>query len=458
MNRRGSRRSEAMGQASIWRLLFRFSGPAIVSMMVAASYNIVDAIFVGRLGPEALAALTIAFPLMMIFMAIAIGTGVGAASLISRHLGIGDREGANRVAGVTITLTILLGALMTLVCLPNLEALMRLFGASESVLPLAKSYMSILVTFAVVNSFSLTIGNIIRAEGNPMLPATGMIIAAVTNIALDPILIFGLGPIPAMGVAGAATATVIGRGVGGLIFLVYLVSGRTSYRFRPSYFLPRLRVLIEIYRVGLASIVRMIAGSVIMVLVNRIAAFFGVIPLAVLGVLFRSSSFAFMPCIGLGQGVLPLVGYNFGAQKKERVGEVVIKAGLVGFTWGVLCCLVAMLFSTQVMSIFNTDPQFLLQGAQALRIFALAFFTIGTQMILGSFFQGIGKGIPSLVLASARQVIFLFPAILIFPRIFGLTGLWVAFPVADALSIVLTLIWTSIEFRRQGIRFRLRYR
>jgi len=170
-------------------------------MMVATSYNIVDAIFVGRLGPEALAAIAVAFPLMMIFMAIGLGTGVGAASLISRRLGAGDNEGANLVASTTITLVIILGALMTIICLPNLEALLRLFGADASILPLANSYMSILTTFAVVALFSLVMSNIVRAEGNPMLASVAMVIAALINIVLDPVLIFGLGPIPAMGVA-----------------------------------------------------------------------------------------------------------------------------------------------------------------------------------------------------------------------------------------------------------------
>jgi len=446
-----------MGQAPIWKLLLRFSGPPIVSMVMGASYNVVDAIFVGRLGPESLAALSIAFPLMMIFMSIGTGSGVGAASLISRRLGTGDQEGANRVAGVSIALAILIGALITLVCLPNLEALLRLFGASGPVLPLAKSYMSILLTFQVLNSFLMIIGSVIRAEGSPIFSSGAQIVSVLTNIALDPVLIFGLGPMPAMGVAGAATATVIGRGVGGLIYLVYFISGRTSYRFRPSYFLPRLRILIEVYRVGIASMARQGAMSIVIALANGVASSFGVIPLAVMGVMIRCMRLVGMVNMGLGQGMLPLVGYNFGAKQKERVGEIVIKAGLVGFSWGLLWWLVFMLFSPQVMSVFNTDPRFLLEGTQALRIFVLLFFAVGLQMVVTFFFQGIGKGLPSLVLASARQVIFLIPGLLILPRMFGLTGLWVAFPVADALSIILTLTWTSIEFRRQGISFRLRY-
>ena len=451
-------RIRAMGQESIWKLLFRFSGPAIISMLVASSYNIVDAIFVGRLGPESLAALTIVFPLMMIFMAISMGTGAGAASLISRRLGAGDNEGANRVAGVTISITLLIGALMTAIVLPNLEALLRLFGASGAILPLAESYMSILATYAVLAFFPMAIGTIVRAEGNPILSGAVMIVSALANIGLDPVFIFGLGPIPAMGVAGAATATVIARAIGAIILVVYFVSGRTSYRFRPSYFLPDMRTLAEIYRVGFASIIRAAAGSVVMILVNRTAASFGIIPLAVLGVVFRSLSFIFMPCMGIGQGMMPLVGFNFGAKKMERVGEVVIKAAIACTIWITLCWIFVMLFPSQVISIFNKDPEFLEIGTQAVRIFSLLLFAIGIQIPTTFFFQGIGKGLPSAVLASARQVLFLLPALFILPPLFGLTGLWATFPVADGLSTVLTLVWTGIQFRKMGIPFRLRYK
>jgi Na+-driven multidrug efflux pump len=283
------------------------------------------------------------------------------------------------------------------------------------------------------------------------------ITSAVANIILDPILIFGMGPAPAMGVAGAAAATVIAHGIGVVILLYYFVSGRTSYRFHSRSFLPDLRIIAEFYRVGFASMVRMSAMSLVMALANTIAASFGVIPLAVLGVIFRLARFVFQPTMGLGQGMLPLVGYNFGANQKDRVGEIIIKAGMVALVWGLLCWLVFMLFPSQVTSVFNADLRFLAKGVSALRIFVLLLFAVQLQIIISFFFQGIGRGIASLVLASARQVIFLIPGLLVLPRIFGLMGLWAAFPVADALSILLTLVWTGVEFRRQGIRFRLRY-
>ena len=458
MREAAAERIRVMGEQSIWRLLFRFSGPAIISMMVASSYNIVDAIFVGRLGSEALAALTIVFPLMMIIHAVAIGTGAGAASFISRRFGAGDNEGANRGAGVTISITILLGALFTAICLPNLEGLLRLFGATGAILPIANSYMSILITYAVLAVFPMAIGTIVRAEGNPILSAAVMIVSAVVNIALDPVFIFGIGPIPAMGVAGAATATVIARAVGTVILIVYYISGRSSFRFRPSYFIPYPRILAEIYRVGAAAIVQTAAGSIVMVLVNRTAASFGFVPLAVLGVVFRAFSFIVMPCVGIGQGMLPLVGFNFGAKQMARVGEVVIKAGVACSIWGTICWVIVMLFPGPIISIFNNDPEFLATGAEAVRIFSLMLFAVGVQISTGFFFQGIGKGLPSLVMASARQVIFLLPFLYILPRVFGLTGLWAVFPTADGLSIIITIVWTLVIFRKLGIPLRFRYK
>ena len=457
MQARGGHRSEAMGREPIMKLLLRFSGPAIVSQLVSSSYSLVDSVFIGRLGAEALAAVAVAFPLMGVFMAIGMGTAVGSSSLIARRLGAKKHEEASRVAGSAIGTFIIMGILLQIICLLNLESLLRLFGASETVLPLAKSYMSVEISFQIINFSLMVLAELIRAEGSPVLASIAMITAGVMNCIWDPILGFGLGPFPKMGMAGFALATTVGRGIGISILLVYLISGRSSYRFRPSYFLPKFKIVIEIYRVGISRIVQMSGGMVSHVILNVTAASYGVIPLAVQGILFRASSFAFMPCMGLGQGVLPLVGYNYGAKQKERVGEVVIKSALLSLAWGALCWVVVMLFSTQVLSIFNTDPQFLAEGSRAFRIFASVFFIVGTQMTLAMFFQGIGKGLAALVMASARDVILLIPSVLILPRIFGLTGLWVARPVADGLSIIVTLSWAIIEFRRQGIPFRLRY-
>jgi Na+-driven multidrug efflux pump len=260
-----------------------------------------------------------------------------------------------------------------------------------------------------------------------------------------------------MGVQGAAIATVTARGIGALIFVIYLLRGKIAYHLHPRNFIPRLKILAEIYRIGLASIVRMSAAAVVLALANRTAIQFGEDKLAVLGVMGSVASFAFMPSIGLSQGVLPLVGYNHGAGKNNRVGEVVVKAGLLSLGWGIMCAIIGLLLPRQIMALFNSDPGFLDTGQRAMRIFALSFFSIGLQYTLSAFFQGLGRGIASLVLTSARQIIFLLPALLILTRYFGLTGLWASFPTADGLAITLCLVWTAYEFRRLKIPFKLRY-
>ena len=446
-----------MGHGPVWKLLMRFSGPAILSMIVAASYTVVDAIFIGRLGPEALGALPVVFPPIWICMAVSMGTGVGAASFISRSFGAGNRGSASRCACVAITLAILIGVLAGIIYLSNLEGILRLFGATGAVMAPAKRYLFILAQFAFLHSVFIVIGNLIRAEGSPGVSGTAVIVSALTNIILDPVFIFGLGPIPRLEVAGAALATVIGHAVGICVFIYYALKGRSAYRFSLRNFIPSTHIITEIYRVGFASIFRMGALAVVMALANTIAASFGVIPLAVLGVVFRLARFAFMPTMGLGQGMLPLVGFNFGANRMERVGEVVVKAGLLGLGWGLFCWLIFMIFPAQVISVFNSDPRFVAEGVRTLRIFVLLFFAIQLQIIVSFFFQGIGKGIPSFILASARQVIFLIPGLLILPQLFGVVGLWMAFPVADILSILLTGIWIGIEFRNQGMPLQFRY-
>ncbi len=443
-----------MGQDPVWKLLFRFSGPAIISMTVASSYNLVDAIFVGRLGPEALAAMGVTFPLVLSFIAIATGTGVGATSLISRNLGAGNHENADRAAGVALSLCVLLGGLIALVCLPNLDGILRMLGAGDSVLPLARSYMSVLIQFMPFSFLVHVMANIVRADGNPVFSSTVSISSSIINVVLDPVFIFGLGPVPAMGISGAATATVIAQTAGTAVYIVHIISGRTGYRFRPGCFVPRLDIVVDIYRVGIASIVRSGAQFIVMGLVMRTAASFGVMPVAVMAVLMRAGRFVQMPILGLGQGMLPLVGYNYGARKMDRISEIVFKAGLAGVAWTGLLWIVIMLFPAQVMSVFSGETAFISEGAEAIRLYSLMFFALGIQMVPGFFFQGIGRGLPATALSASRQFGFLLPALLVMPGLFGLTGMWLAFPIADALALLLGLVWMGIEFRRRGLSFR----
>jgi putative MATE family efflux protein len=452
-----SQKSKSMGVDPIWSLLFRFSGPAIISMTVAASYNLVDAIFIGQLGPEALAAITVAFPITLVFNAICSGTGIGAASLISRYLGAGEQEKADQVACLTISLSFLVSILVIISFLPLLDIILTVFGAEQTVLPLATSYLKVLIFGSLISFFPSIVSSIIRAEGSPFVASSALILSSLVNIILDPFLIFGWGVFPEMGIAGASTATIIAQGCGAILFLKYFLSAKTTYQFRLSFFWPQFKIILAIYRVGISSIVRSAGTFLVLGIANRTIATFGVTPLALLGVFLRLFRFALMPCLGVGQGLIPLVGFNFGAGNKKRVGEVVLKAGLSGFGWSGFCWLIVMLFPRQVISIFNNDPEFLNEGVRAVRIFAMIFFTLGIQLIPGFFFQAIGKGFPATIISSARYVLFLLPCLFILPSFLGIYGVWISFPLADALSFSLASVWMMLELKKNKIPLSLRF-
>ena len=444
-------RAMRMGKDSVWSLIAKFSTPAIISMTVGSTYNIVDQIFVGHLGEDPLSALIIVFPLMILFMALSVGTAIGSSSLIARRLGAGDHEGADRVTCTTITLTLIIGALITAICLPNLDTILGWIGAKGAMLPLAKEYMYILIIFAFLNTFTLVTGGIVRAQGAPTFPSVVLIILALTNIALDPVFIYALD----MGVAGAAVATVIARGLGMVLFIAYFAMGKTSFSFKLKYFVPDLRTVFEIYRIGLASIVRMSGTSIAMAVSNTLALGFGPNTLNVFGVIMRSFSVVIMPIVGLTQGTLPLIGYNFGAKKLERVGEVVVKSAKVALVWGVICALIAFIIPEQVMSIFGSVDVSL--GAYGLRIAGIGIIALTLQITLTNFFQGIGKGVASLLLTATPDILLWIPGVFILTWLFADTGLWMVFPVVDTIAITITIAWLVIPYRRLGIGFHLRY-
>jgi len=446
-------RSETMGRDPIWRLLFRFSGPAIVSMTVASTYNLADAVFVGRLGADALAAMSVTFPLLMSFIALAAGTGIGATSLISRSLGAGEKKKADRAACVALTLCLVISALIGFLCLPNIKPILIVLGAKGTVLSLAEDYISILIKCIIFSCLSMILGNIIRAEGNPVFSSAVMVSASITNIILDPVFIFGLGPVPAMGISGAATATVIAQAMSTSVYFGYLLFKKTDYEFRLIYFIPYPKIVFEIYRIGIASIVRSGVQFFVMGVVNRTAASHGVITLALVGVLIRMGRFVQMPAIGVGQGLLPLIGYNFGAGKMKRVTELVLKAALSGIFWSGFCWIMIMLFPRFVLSMFNSDPVFLQEGIHAVRLYFICIFILGVQMVPGFFFQGIGKGFPATILSGARHILFLFPMVIVLSPLLGVTGLWISFPIADMMTFLAGLVWLVIEFRKREISF-----
>jgi putative MATE family efflux protein len=440
-----------MGEQPVGRLLLSFSLPALVAMVVQATYNIVDTAFVGRLGHEAIAALTLVWPAQLVMMALSIGVGVGANSLIARRLGAGDEREANCAGAQAFLLALLSALVMMVVLLGRTDPILRAIGARPETLPFARVYLRTIVWFAPLVFFPMVANNLIRAEGNPLRSMVVMIVSALTNIVLDPLFIFGAGPVPAMGVRGAAIATVIASGVAFVLYAAYFAGPRSGYHFRPQDFLPRPRLWNRIYSVGLPSMAIQLSGSVVATVANGIIAGFGTVPLAAYGVAFRLLSFAFMPCIGISQGVLPLAGYNFGAGRLNRVREVVLKGTLAACAITTGFSLLFIAFPGLFVALFNREPAFLRLAAHGLRIAALAFAPVGATVVFTAFFQAIGRALPAMFLSLARQFIFYLPALLLLARLFGENGFWFAIPVSDLLATAASIAWTAVTFHRLGI-------
>jgi putative MATE family efflux protein len=442
---------DAMGTDPITSLLIKYSTPSVIANLVTASYNLVDAIFIGRLGTAALAAIAVANPIMVIYNGLGRGTGIGASSMIGRYFGAKKSiDEVSKIVGNAIVSFFVLGGVLTAVMLLAMHSILSLFGADPSVLPFAESYMVMETACICINFLHLTLAEIVRAEGRPNVASAALIIAGIGNCIFDPILGFGLGPIPAMGMAGFALATTAGRFLG-VVILFYHFARNSVYKLTWRSFVPDYKVILEIYSVGIATVVRTAGGSFAQIVANLAASPYGVVPVAILGVYFRITGFTGQACQGIAQGMLPIAAYNYGAHKLQRMGEAVGKAVVAAFTWGTLIWAIALLFPRALCSIFNTDPAFLAAGEVAVRIFSLAYFSTGVQMVMSYFFQGIGKGFLAMIIGATRQILFLVPFFLVLPGIMGVNGIWASFPCADTLSAICATGWGILEFRRNKI-------
>jgi len=444
--------SLALANEPIKTLLWRLSLPATAGMFVMSLYNVVDAIFVGRgVGTLGIAGISIVFPIQMVIMGIGLMVGMGAASLISRSLGADKMERAERTLGNAIILILILGGTLAVVALSRSTFLLRLFGATDNILPYAKEYMDIILLGVVFHEFSMAANAIIRAEGNARVAMISMFIGALLNIALDPIFIFALG----MGIRGAAIATVIAHITTTLYLAHYFLSGRSSLRIRVKNFILERAIVKEIVAIGFAAFIRTAAGSFVAVIINRTLGFYGGdVSIAVYGVVFRVLHFAVMPNMGIAQGLQPILGFSYAARRYDRGIEVIRRSIIITTAISAATFLVILFFARPIVGIFSTDATLVAQGTHAIRLIFMALWLVGFHIVGSTIFQAIGKAIPTLILSTSRQILFLIPLVFILPRFFGLNGVWLSFPIADTLSFIITLamvIPQMREFKKQQI-------
>jgi len=445
-------RQDMLANLPVRKLLWKLALPAMAGMVTMSLYNVVDTIFIGRgVGSLAIAGVTIAFPVMMVMMALGMMVGIGSASVVSRNLGAGKAAVAERALGNAVGLSLGLGLLIMIVGVPSSETLLRLFGASPAVVPYAREYMDVILLGAAFSLYPMAINNLARAEGNARVAMHNMMLGAVLNIILDPIFIFALH----MGVRGAAIATVISQVVTSVYVTRYFLSGKSTVRLLMKHLRPDLRVAGEILSVGMPSFVRMGAASIIVLIINRTLAFYGGdISIAAFGIVNRSMMFLAMPLMAIGQGLQPILGFSYGSGRFDRAYEVTSYALLTASLCSVVGFLVLMLLPQPLMSVFTSDEVLIAEGVHAGRLVFLGFFLVGFQVVGSTVFQSLGKVFQTLLTSTSRQILFFIPLVLVLPRFLQTDGVWLAQPLADALSfivVLLMLVPQMREFKRRSV-------
>lgn len=429
-----------LGVENIGSLICKMSIPIMFSMMVMALYNVVDSIFISHYSAKYLASLSIVFPLQMGIIAVCSGTAIGINSLTSRYLGAGNTDKANKVAITGMWLEIISSLVFILFGIFFSGVFANAFSSDPEITNGTKAYLSICLIISTPLMFSSVIERLMQAEGDSIHPMIVQIVGALINIVLDPVFIFGIGPFPEMGVAGAALATVLGQIVGCIIAYIFyrrinILSARIHNLIK---FKPEKQTIKEIYKVALPSIVLQGLTSISTLLMNIIIVAFSDIAVAVFGLYFKVQSFLYMPLFGLNSGVIPIVGYNYGARNKDRVVKTVRIAMAIGCSVMLLGTLLFQFFPNLILSPFKTTEEMNKIAYVAFRIISIGFIFSAIAIVINGFFMGIGAGVSAMSVNLARQLILLVPlAFFLSKTALGISGVWVAFPISEVLSTIL---------------------
>ena len=439
--------TERLGYAPLGRLLIALSLPGIASTITTSLYNIVDTIWVARIGHEAIAALTITFPYQILFYAIGGGTGVGISALVSRRFGERNVDATNRVAGQIYFLSAFWGFLFMMVAVFFADDILPLIGATPDIIEYAKLYFVITSYGAPLIVLAMVTSSLIRGSGDAVKPMIIMVTGTVINIILDPFMILGIGPFPEMGVAGAAWATVIAQGCATALGLYYFFARKTAFHIKFAYLRPDWSIIKDIYRVGAPTAVFQVAESIVFFLLNTVVSIFGSVALAALGIVMRVSDFAYMPIMGVSHGLLPIVGFCFGAGNYKRLWEALKKA-----TIGISALLLMItglieIFAPQLIGIFTKEPALLSTSITAMRISMISMTLIGFNILVTTTFQGLSRGVTALVLSFIKQFVVFIPLLYFCRYLWDLNGVWISWPIADSVSTVVSFAFIWREYR-----------
>lgn len=434
------RKENKMGVMPVKRLIVTMSLPMMVSMLVQALYNVVDSIYVSRLSEAALTSVTMAFPLQNLMIAVGGGTGVGINALLSRSLGEKRFDRADKAANTGLFLTVLNYVLFLLLGIFAAGPFIRTQTQNPELIANGSTYLRIVCCASAGLFFQMTFERILQSTGRTVDSMISQGAGALINIVLDPIMIYGLLGCPKFGVAGAAYATIIGQFCASAIGLTLNLKKNTEIHFSLREILsPQKEVIREIYYVGVPSILMIAIGSLMTYLMNLILKVFSETAIAVFGVYFKLQSFFFMPVFGLNNGLIPVLAYNYGAKKKDRIKEALRFAMALAVGIMTVGTLILELFPRQLLGLFDASSQMLDIGIPALRIICLSFPIAGACIAMGSIFQAFAKSFYSLIVSVGRQLVALIPAAFLLSKLGNVNLVWIAFPLAEILSLFLSL-------------------
>ena len=437
-----------LGDAPIGKLLLQYSIPAIIGMVVNALYNIVDRMFIGNIpdiGSLAITGVGITMPIMTIVLAFGMLIGIGTTANISLNLGKGNRTTAEKLLGNAFTLSIIVGLAIAITGTIFANPILNLFGASENTLFYAKEYIGIIMLGCTFNILSFALNSTVRADGNPKMSSITMVIGCGANIILDYLFIFVLN----LGVKGAALATIISQAITFFIILYYYTAGNSNLKLKIENFKLKKHLVTMTFAIGIAPFATQIANSLVQVIANNALKTYGNdLAIGAMTVISSLNIIFMMPIFGINQGCQPIIGFNYGAKKYERAKEAFKYATIAACVICIIGFISIQCFPTQIISLFNNDPELTTLAIKGIRIYLLMMPVVGINIVATSYYQSIGKAKISMFVSLLRQVILLIPFTIILPKFIGLDGVWAAGACADSLSVIITLVLLKKEFKQ----------
>lgn len=437
-----------MGVMPIDKLILSMSLPIMISMLVQALYNIVDSIFVSRISENALTAVSMAFPIQNLMIAVGVGTAVGMNALLARSLGQKDFNKVNKIAENAIFLAILSYLVFLLIGLFFVESFYRSQTDIEEIIVFGKEYMTVCCCMSFGVFIQLMFERMLQATGKTIYSMYTQGAGAIVNIILDPILIFGKFGLPRMGVTGAAAATVIGQMVAGVLGIYFNQKKNREVRIQMKGFRPAKDIIVQIYEIGIPSIIMQAIGSVMNYGMNRILISFTSTATAVFGAYFKLQSFIFMPVFGLNNGIIPILAYNYGAAKRERVIKTIRHSIIYAVSIMIIGLLIFQLFPEYLLRMFKASETMLAIGIPALRRISVSFLLAGFCIACSSVFQALGKAVYSMIISVARQLVVLLPVAYGLAQLGNVDLVWWAFPIAEMMSLVATVFFMMRIYKK----------